>query len=85
MELRDLRYFCMTAELEHVTKAADKLGVAQPYLTKVIGQIEEMKRHRQPAQQHDEKGAQRKRRRAFEQQEDHMTPLHSPRCPRHPW
>ena len=37
MELRDLRYFCMTAELEHVTKAADKLGVAQPYLTKVIG------------------------------------------------
>ncbi|MGI5978394.1 MAG: LysR family transcriptional regulator [Oscillospiraceae bacterium] len=41
MELRDLRYFCMTAELEHVTKAANKLGVAQPYLTKVIGQIEE--------------------------------------------
>ena len=30
----------MTAELEHVTKAADKLGVAQPFLTKVIGQLE---------------------------------------------
>lgn len=40
MELRDLRYFCLTAEMEHVTKAADKLGVAQPFLTKVIGQIE---------------------------------------------
>jgi len=40
MEIRDLRYFCLTAELEHVTKAADKLGVAQPFLTKVIGQIE---------------------------------------------
>ncbi len=40
MEIRDLQYFCLTAELEHVTKAADKLGVAQPFLTKVIGQIE---------------------------------------------
>jgi len=41
MELRDLRYFCLTAEMEHVTKAADKLGVAQPFLTKVIRHIEE--------------------------------------------
>lgn len=41
MELRDLRYFCLTAELEHVTKAADKLGVAQPFLTKIIRQIED--------------------------------------------
>lgn len=40
MDIRDLRYFCMAAELEHVSKAADKLGVAQPYLTKIIGQIE---------------------------------------------
>ena len=40
MEIRDLQYFCLTAELEHVTKASDKLGVAQPFLTKVIGQIE---------------------------------------------
>ncbi|MGI5979707.1 MAG: LysR family transcriptional regulator [Oscillospiraceae bacterium] len=40
MEIRDLQYFCMTAELEHVTRAADKLGVAQPFLTKVIGQLE---------------------------------------------
>lgn len=41
MELRDLRYFCLTAEMEHVTKAADRLGVAQPFLTKIIRQIEE--------------------------------------------
>ncbi|MFB0920703.1 MAG: LysR family transcriptional regulator [Oscillospiraceae bacterium] len=40
MEIRDLQYFCLTAELEHVTKAADKLGVAQPFLTKIIGQLE---------------------------------------------
>lgn len=40
MELRDLRYFCMTAEMEHVTKAADKLSISQPFLTKIIGQIE---------------------------------------------
>lgn len=41
MEIRDLRYFCLTAELEHVTKAANQLGVSQPFLTKIIGQIEE--------------------------------------------
>lgn len=40
MELRDLKFFCTTAELEHVTKAADKLCVSQPFLTKVIGQLE---------------------------------------------
>ncbi|PKM73168.1 MAG: hypothetical protein CVU91_06270 [Firmicutes bacterium HGW-Firmicutes-16] len=41
MELRDLRFFCLTAEIEHVTKAADRLGVAQPFLTRIIKQIEE--------------------------------------------
>lgn len=41
MELRDLRYFCTTAELEHVTRASEKLNIAQPYLTRVIHQIEE--------------------------------------------
>lgn len=40
MEIRDLRFFCLTAEMEHVTKAAEKLGVAQPFLTKVISQME---------------------------------------------
>jgi len=41
MELRDLRYFCLTAEMEHVTKTANRLGIAQPFLTRVIKQIEE--------------------------------------------
>ncbi len=41
MELRDLRYFCLTAEMQHVTKAADRLCVAQPFLTKIIKQIED--------------------------------------------
>jgi len=41
MELRDLNYFCLTAELEHVSKAAERLGVSQPFLTKIIGQLEE--------------------------------------------
>lgn len=40
MDIRDLRYFCLTAELEHVSKTAEKLGIAQPYLTKIIGQLE---------------------------------------------
>lgn len=40
MEIRDLRFFCLTAEMEHVTKAAENLGVAQPFLTKIIGQLE---------------------------------------------
>lgn len=40
MEIRDLRFFCLTAEMEHVTRAAEKLGVAQPFLTKVISQLE---------------------------------------------
>lgn len=41
MELRDLRYFCLTAEMEHVTKAADRLGIAQPSMTRILRQIEE--------------------------------------------
>lgn len=40
MELRDLRFLCLTAEMQHVTKAAERLGVAQPYLTKIIKQTE---------------------------------------------
>lgn len=40
MEIRDLRYFCVTAELEHVTRAAEQLGVSQPFLTRIIGQLE---------------------------------------------
>ena len=40
MELRDLRYYCTIIETKNVTKAADKLGSSQPFLTKVIRQIE---------------------------------------------
>ncbi len=40
MEIKDLRYFCLAAELEHVSKTADKLGVTQPYITKIIAQLE---------------------------------------------
>lgn len=40
MEIKDLRYFCLVAELEHVSKTADKLGVTQPYITKIINQLE---------------------------------------------
>ena len=41
MELRDLRYFCTAAETEHISKAAEKLGVSQPFLTKIITQLED--------------------------------------------
>lgn len=41
MELRDLRFFCLTAELGTVTKAAERLYVSQPFVTKVIHRLEE--------------------------------------------
>lgn len=41
MEIRDLRFFCLTAELGSVTKAAERLQVSQPFVTKVIHQLEE--------------------------------------------
>lgn len=40
MDIKDLRFFCTTADIEHVTKAADKLCISQPFLTKIIGDIE---------------------------------------------
>lgn len=41
MELKDLRFFCLTAETQHVTRSADKLGISQSSLTRIIGNIEE--------------------------------------------
>ena len=41
MELRDLRFFCLTAEIGNVTKAAEHLGVSQPFVSKVIQRLED--------------------------------------------
>ncbi len=40
MELAQLRYFLCAAEQKHITKAADKLHIAQPALTKSIHKLE---------------------------------------------
>lgn len=40
MELLQLHYFQKTARLEHMTKAAEELGIAQPALSKTIARLE---------------------------------------------
>jgi DNA-binding transcriptional LysR family regulator len=42
MDLRDLAYFEVIADLGHMGRAADKLGRTQPALTKCIQRLEEM-------------------------------------------
>ncbi|MED4753746.1 LysR family transcriptional regulator [Brevibacillus choshinensis] len=41
MELLQLQYFCKVAKLEHMTKAAKELHIAQPALSKTISRLEE--------------------------------------------
>jgi DNA-binding transcriptional LysR family regulator len=41
MELLQLHYFRTVARLEHITKAAQELRIAQPALSKTIARLEE--------------------------------------------
>lgn len=40
MELRDLEYFRIVAQLGHIGRAADKLGLTQPALSKSVARLE---------------------------------------------
>ncbi len=40
MDLVELRWFIVLAELEHVTRAAEVVGITQPALSKAVGRLE---------------------------------------------
>lgn len=40
IELRDLRYFTLAAQMQHISRTAAAPGVSQPFLTKIIRQLE---------------------------------------------
>jgi DNA-binding transcriptional LysR family regulator len=42
IDLRDLRYFEVIAELGHIGRAAERLHLTQPALTRCVGRLEEM-------------------------------------------
>lgn len=41
MDILQLRYFRVVARAEHMTKAADELGITQPSLSKIVGRLEQ--------------------------------------------
>ncbi len=41
MNLQNLRVFHKVAELEHITRAAEELGLSQPAVTKIIQSLEQ--------------------------------------------
>ncbi|WNX88473.1 LysR family transcriptional regulator [Emergencia timonensis] len=46
MELLQLKYFLVTAQYQHMTKAADFLHIAQPALSQAIKRLEKgIRRH----------------------------------------